>query len=288
MRRKQEADELMVTASQFAWSTVLPDIDLSLAAPPEPRRGARYGTSDTCWLCGGSTDGVGWVRDVWLTPTFTNHNEAQSPGSDSICQACVAMSIKPTWEAYVSAHPEQGLKTGHAMSWRSYSHVFAEGRHRCPRRPEWRSLLTSPPAPPFLLVLSASGQKHLIFKARVGHDRSWFPLRWENEQIWIKPDALVQAINAVEEGMAIGLARSDMESLQPATHRALKAGVRRTAEAIDGALPHHQQDPRLYALACHVAHKPSHTTPATTAPATEDSCSTDSTPTTKTPQRGLF
>lgn len=277
-----------MTASQFAWSIVGGDVDATLAEPPERKRGERYGAAPDCWLCGGDTDGAGWPRDVWLRPTFTNHNEAQAPASDAVCQACVAMASKEVWESYVAAHPEQGLKTGHAMSWRFYSHAFTSSGHWCPRRPDWRRLLTDPPAPPFLFVLSQSGQKHLIFKARLAHDRGRYPLRWEDELLWVVPHELESAVVAVEAGMEAGLARSDMESLSPAPHRALKAGVRRTHALIEFARPHRDADPRLYALACYVAHK-LNTPIADDAPkAQEDTCSTASTPRTLPAQQALF
>ena len=97
----------VVSASQFAWRILGGE-----AYPPQPPHAPA--PAGPCWLCGGDTDGDGWQRDLWLTPTFTNHNLAACITSPTICQSCVALASKDTWERYVLSHPEMGLKTGHA------------------------------------------------------------------------------------------------------------------------------------------------------------------------------
>ena len=213
-------------------------------------------TGDRCWLCGGFTNGVGWRREDWIKPTFTNHNEACCLDSDAICQACVAMSSKEPWEQYVAAHPEMGLKTGHAMSWRFYSHVFSHVGHRCPTKPEWRMLLVEPPEPPFLCVISTSGQKHLIFRARVSHSRDRYWLRFEDQLLYVDRRSIAQRIALVEQALAAGMVRVEIESGQ--YRPKLPAGVVSVAEwlTITSSLDEARiADPQLLTLACHVAHK---------------------------------
>lgn len=163
-------------------------------------------------MCGGPTHGVGWRRDRWLPPTFTNHNLSACMSSNAVCQACVALASKDTWERYVAAHPEKGLKTGHAMSWRFYSHVFSAAGHECPSRTRWRQLLIDPPAPPFVFCISTSGQKHLLFRCRVAGSRELFPVQFEDERLMVRRDSLRRCLADYEQALALGLRRDDILS----------------------------------------------------------------------------
>ena len=163
----------METASQLAWRFV-GGHDYS---PPS----GVFGQSHACWLCGGSTEGKGWKLREAIPATFTNHNLAKAQSSDAVCQGCIAMSSKATWDRYVANHPEMGLKTGKPISWRFYSHCFFDQKHFCPGRNDWRRLLVDPPSPPFIFVVSVSGQKHLIFRSKIAIDRRAYPVRMEDE-----------------------------------------------------------------------------------------------------------
>lgn len=201
-----------MTGAQFSWR--------SLGSPAWPAPEKFLGVGSACWLCGGQTDGAGWRRD-FLPPTFTNHNLAAAPWSDTICCACAYLSSKASWEAYVAAHPEKGLKTGHAMSWRFYSHVFAEDYHDCPTRVRWRTHLTEPPKPPFVFVFSESGQKHLIFRSAVAYDRDRYPLQFEDTRVWIERAGFAQLLEAFCALVTLGLSR-DMVLTGRYTSQALR------------------------------------------------------------------
>lgn len=207
-----------ITSSQFAWKIVGDGREHPPPHDPAP---------DTpCWLCGGDTNGKGWQRAIWLPPTFTNHNLAARITSPSICQSCVAMSSKDTWERYVSAHPEMGLKTGHAMSWRSYSHAFSEAGHECPGRARWRELLINPPKPPFVFCISTSGQKHLVFRCRIAGSRELYPVQFEDTKMRVRRTSIVRCLADFEEGLAAGLSRDGLLTGRYNSKYALKAGLK--------------------------------------------------------------
>jgi len=97
------------------------------------------GSDARCWLCGGALREPGWRRQDAIQPTFTNHNLAQAPASQTVCQPCAYFASGDAWRAYAAAQPERGLKTGHATGWRSYSHLFSAAGHETPFRPRWRA-----------------------------------------------------------------------------------------------------------------------------------------------------
>ena len=224
--------------------------------PPAPRRGQRFGASTACWLCGGPTAGVGWPRVTALPDTFTNHNLAASPASDAICQACMFCQSKATWETYVDAHPAMGLKKGHAMSWRFYSHAaWGTMHHECPQRARWRALLLDPPAAPFLYVIAVSGQKHLIFRGTVASDRDRFPVLLEETTVWVDRARWRACLDAVETLYALGFAKEGILTgrYHQATMRTVGLARWRAAER---ALAPWRRRPRDLDLALHVAQRP--------------------------------
>lgn len=257
----------MKSATQFAWDCLgLGGWPPETCAPDEP-----------CWLCGGPTRGVGWLRDQWLTPSFTNHNLAAHPSSRAVCQACVALSSKSTWETYVAAHTEKGLKTGHAMSWRFYSHVFAENLHDCPTRERWRQWLLEPPEPPFVFCVSTSGKKHLLFRCRVAGSREVYPVQFEDEHIMVRRPAITRCLSDVEEGLAAGLRRDDILTGRYNSRQALNMGLINWHRLEFSLARWRRLEPSILRLAHRFAKK-----------IEEEKCTTDLTRTTTTPQQVLF
>lgn len=204
-----------------------------------------------CWLCGGATGGVGWRQRDAIPPTYTNHTLAVVPSSTAVCQPCAAMGSKETWGRYVAAHPDAGLKTGHAMSWRCYSHLFAETGHECPTRSRWRAILLDPPVPPFLAIMALSGQKHLIFRGQVAHSRDWFAVQLEEQRVWIERRRFAACLNDVEIVLNLGFSRdgiltgryhpAQLLKIGPAVWRPLEQAIARwryTAPALLGLAVH--------------------------------------------------
>lgn len=233
------------TATQFAWRT--------LAFGAYPPAGAP-GHDAICWLCGGGTGGVGWPWREAIPQTYTNHTLAKVPTSTTVCQACAALGSKATWERYVAAHPEQRLKSGHAMSWRCYSHLFTESGHECPSRARWREILLDPPEPPFLAVVAVSGQKHLIFRARVSYYRDAFPVQLEETQLYVNHAYFSECLVNVEALLALGCRRKALAAgvLESRALMALKpdAAVRLVRELTRWR----QSEPGLLELVLRVAH----------------------------------
>ena len=212
-----------------------------------------------CWLCGGETGGVGWPR-ASLPATFTTPTLAAVPTSGTICQACMALASKATWEAYVvawnAAYPDATpLKTGHATSWRNYSHLFRPGYHECPTRARWRAILLEPPEPPFLAVIATSGQKHLLFRGQVATDRDWFPVQVEDERIWIEWAGFRQCLMQFEALLALGYSREEIVTGRYQVARVHKQGMAAWRAAETRFRPWREREPGWVQLAAHVAQR---------------------------------
>lgn len=238
----------MRSASQFAAAC--------LSLPPVPHPKGFCATSAFCWLCGADTHGQGWpLRDA-IAPTFTNHNQAKAPASDAVCWQCVAMSSKAVWEGFVAAHPEKGLKTGHAMSWRCYSQVFSPALHDCPTRERWRGWLLNPPEPPFLFVIATSGQKHLIFRATVAEDRGLFPVQFEEESILVSRARLAQVFEDFEALYALGFSKDSILSGEYHHKQLLTVGLAAWRPLESKLAEHRRLAPDLLRLVHFCAQKP--------------------------------
>lgn len=246
----------MTSPSQFAWQYISHEIGVSDWPPPEPKRGEQYGHDDLCWLCGGATDGVGWPQKTAFAPTFTNFNLAVVPSSQSVCQACVAMAQNETWNLYLAAHPELGLKSGKRMGWRYYSHLFTPNSHESPSRERWRELLLDPPEPPFIMCMSESGQKQLIFRCQIAHSRDEFPVQVEEDSIVLNRSAFSGVLEAFERLYHLGMSKDSIVTGHYLTHIIRKTGMHDWRIAEEQFRPYREHQPQLVRIAAFVAQKP--------------------------------
>jgi hypothetical protein len=241
-----------LTATQFVWRCLgLWREDYLPPTPPGPARDAR------CWLCGGATEGCGWPRYLALSDKFTNHTLARVPTSGAICVPCAGLAGKAIWDRYVATHGARlGIKTGHAMSWRSYSHLFAPGLHRCPTRAEWAAILCDPPEPPFLAVIAVSGQKHLLFRAAVAWNRDRYPVQFEEQRVYVDRARLARYLHDVTAMLALGARREEIVSGRYAVER-LRTTTRHAWQQAETALAEWRRaDPVLLQLATFIAPAP--------------------------------
>jgi hypothetical protein len=136
---------------------------------------AGYGVpipATTCRLCGAETAaGVSW--QAWVKPTFCDHDKLH-PGA-AICAACLFC---------VDDHNTVlQCRTGRdkPQRMRNYSHVVDRDGTWTPfMKNEKRAIAAALLADPCAAVISLSGQKHLLFRARPG----W----WQIEEQAMRPE----------------------------------------------------------------------------------------------------
>jgi CRISPR type IV-associated protein Csf1 len=158
----------------------------------------------TCWLCGGETGGKGMSIKKAIKPTFTDHPFARGHGSSYICPGC-ALCLS-------------------ARELRNYSILATADKLFHPTRAEWRDILINPPAPPFVMCLAVSGQKHLTFKAPVNLERERFTVLLEERPIFAAPDRIEQIIEAVE-ALYIYFSKDEILTGRYSQHRIKECGL---------------------------------------------------------------
>lgn len=199
-------------------------IGLPAFPPPLPKKGTQYADGPVCWLCGGETQGIGWpLAKAISLDTFTNHDLAKSPQSDTVCQACAMMLSSEGWARYVDAYPGRGFlkffpekegKKPRQFNWLYSSHLFALGRHEGPGRKQWREHLLNPPEPPFAFVLAVSGKKHLAFRAVIATNRDTFPILFEETPVFIVRERFARLLADFERLYNLGFSKDSIVSGQ--------------------------------------------------------------------------
>ena len=197
---------------------------------------------EMCWLCGGTHQEM-VPRRLRLNEGFTNHGWAKAPRSEWLCLPCAV---------FLMSHPSA------RHYWRNQGHVFMVDppylRH--PGRAEWRGVLLNPPAPPFLLCLPTSGQKHLVFRGTVARGREVFPLQYEEEQVMVEREVLRDLLGTIETLLAAGFRREELRSGRPNSRRVLTFGLKRYVALERRIIEARQLRPLHLELALRVAWEP--------------------------------
>lgn len=141
-----------------------------------------------CYYCG-LPCGEEFTKKEYVKNTFTNRDIVKYPGSDYVCGCCVESLIT----GYTTKLIDGEIKTGRGGSPRMYSWVLTLNKKIAMTKRHLRVLRRicfCPPEPPFSIILSDSGQKQLIFRAPVNHDRTVFSLLLEEKVILVNPEIL--------------------------------------------------------------------------------------------------
>ena len=226
----------------------------ALALLPYVPRPPGWGASNRCWLCGGSTGGVGWPQRLAIAPTFTQHNTAACADSDAVCQSCAAVTRAESFQALV-ARRGLPLKVWTQCGWHSYSHYVREdGGYEAPTPSRMRAILLEPPDGRWLLTLNTTGQKHTIFRARVATTPAWFPVQLDEETLWTSAADLRECLAAFEALAAIGCGKDGIQTGRYHPADTMRAGVALWRPAEAAMAPWRDANPLLVALVRVIAH----------------------------------
>ena len=108
-------------------------------------------------------------------------------GGDYVCAGCVEATNEKADIELIDGEKRTGQKI------RSYSWVITEDKAIAAtksHRSEILSVLLDPPKPPYSIVISDSGQKHLIYRGKVCHSQSVITATLEGEPITFRPKVL--------------------------------------------------------------------------------------------------
>lgn len=147
----------------------------------DPGAATRAGS---CRLCG--RDGqAGYPWGQWIKDTFTDH-DLLSPG-DAICLACLFCADDHS----LILQARTGRDKPQRM--RNYSHVVTAGGDWLPYdKSQKRAMLAALCAGPRMAAISIAGQKHVLFRARLGQ---W---QVEEQRCWPDPDRLAALVATIE------------------------------------------------------------------------------------------
>ena len=144
--------------------------------------------NNKCFYCGLDCDETYKKKD-YVKHTFTNRDIVKYPGNDFVCGCCVESLAGLAKTKQIDGT----IKTGRGGSPRMYSWVLTENKKLAMTKKHMRVLrriILNPPKPPFSIILADSGQKQLIFRAPVNHDRNVFSVLLEEKNIEVNRDLL--------------------------------------------------------------------------------------------------
>lgn len=118
-----------------------------------------------CYYCGAPCDGT-FPAGAYVKDSFTGRSEVANPGSPAVCRGCV-LCLRESAEVPLIDGTRRAVTKAAVRSWSwvvtSSSAVAASKAHL----DALRAACLDPPAPPFAIVLSDSGQKHLLYRGAV-------------------------------------------------------------------------------------------------------------------------
>lgn len=128
--------------------------------------------------------------DKYVKDTFTNRDIVQCPGSQYVCNGCIAVMNE---QAEIElANGEKIINRNRIYSWvitlekniaYSKSHIQL-----------LRKKILNPPEPPFAIIIATSGQKQLLFRSVVANNRDIYPILLEDAKIIVDVEALENAL----------------------------------------------------------------------------------------------
>lgn len=179
------------------------------AGSPQVRGDIRGG----CRTCG--AESVGVLFGDWVKEGFTNHDLLRA--GSIVCHACLF--------CFEDKSEILKQKTGRdkLQKMRTYSHIVLWGNWFPLTKADKRDMRDLLAEGPELAVIAESGQKHLIFRGRVG----W----WQFEELSMLPDwARVESMLPAIEELMTGFSKAEIESGVYSPHRVVKFGLSRWRE----------------------------------------------------------
>jgi len=155
---------------------------------------------EKCVFCNGNCSQQFKAID-YIKKTFTNYNLLRNPNGKYMCRGCVeSISSKNIKKLKM---PDGEVKEN--QSARTYSWVLSKDFKQAYSKrhiKELKEKILNPPNPPFAIIVSESGKKHLIFRASASFDEENYVLQFEEEALNINTKRLKERIILCERIIA--------------------------------------------------------------------------------------
>lgn len=137
-----------------------------------------------CFFCGAACEerhpAAFFVKD-----SFTGRTEVAAPGSPWVCDGCVLCLRESATCPMIDGTERLVTKCAmRAWSWLVTPKRVAAGSKANLER--WRELCLHPPEPPFAIILSESGQKHLLYRGLVCWSQESVCVTLETERVYYR------------------------------------------------------------------------------------------------------
>lgn len=146
-----------------------------------------------CYLCGEFVE-YGIPKKKLLPSTFNDHDKAKEPSSDYVCDACSFMIL---------TNP----KRRQAIRW--FNYVASDKLVICNRK-QLREFLLNPPKPPFIICITLSQKKHLLWYLKTSYSQDIYFVTMETETIQVNAKLLIEMIAFVENLYSKGITKEQI------------------------------------------------------------------------------
>ena len=153
-----------------------------------------------CYYCAAPCDGT-YPTSTYLKDSFTGLSGVPCPGSKSVCAGCV-LCLR---EECRIAQLDGTFRDATVAAMRGYSWVITATSAKAGTKAHMdhlRAVCLTPPEPPFAVVLSDSGQKHLLYRGAVNFTRTTARVSLEEEVIEYRPEDLASRLSLCEKLVA--------------------------------------------------------------------------------------
>jgi hypothetical protein len=177
---------------------------------------------DSCYLCGGDTNGIGLPIKKAFSSNFTNQEFAKNHDSKSVCEAC-AFWVKQEFVYYNPNKNKDSKLHARNMSWvitpdHSYPKLTKEKNiirlSEVPNPKIIRNFLLKKDLKDFVVLYSTSGQKHLFFRLNIiNRTKNQFEIIFEEETLNLNYDVFIKLLSIVESLMTFGFSKLAIQNI---------------------------------------------------------------------------
>jgi CRISPR type IV-associated protein Csf1 len=165
---------------------------------------------DYCCLCGSELNKEGFNIDKLKSSLLESISNLKNSNSRSLCKYCYCFIYKESFDEYIKGYKIKEIKNNNTVSWRSFSHIFYEGYHEFLNHETMRYYLLNLPNHPFMISLSTSGQKHIIYQSKIAYSKDYFPIQLEDNPLWIKYSLFLDCLFHFETLYNLGFSKQDI------------------------------------------------------------------------------
>ena len=155
---------------------------------------------NACLFCGSGCDGANTSAE-WLKDNFTAMDTLACPGSLSVCDGCT-LAMSGSVDDLIA---DNERREGRAAQCRLWSWIISPRRTLAGSKKmlsKLREACLFPPNPPYAIVLTDGGQRHLIYLAKVCESSEIATVCFDGENIPYRPCDLNDRVDVVRKLIA--------------------------------------------------------------------------------------